>query len=253
MFVQYIGFRRTNSLKLFSTPLVIVKSQFFSAISAVTFDDFNTLRYSTSKEDIIYPIFRSLKKGGVKVEKKKFLIEYFKADKAYRRVLQETFRESLLDNIVTYALSSLGCKSPRLRLMVARAVDGALVSRKAVWYPDAPPVLMTLRKRGYQLGLITNTHWRILDENKKEFEKYFDVITLSYEHGYVKPHPSIFLVTLKKFGVNANNCLHVGDDPIADVQGAKSVGMKTAFIKKGKRKANADIQIKELSELTELL
>ena len=51
----------------------------------------------------------------------------------------------------------------------------------------------------------------------------------------------------------ANCCLHVGDDPIADVQGAKNVGMKTAFIKRTNLEANADISIERLDQLLELL
>jgi HAD superfamily hydrolase (TIGR01509 family) len=230
----------------------IMKDQLLLAISAVTFDDFNTLRYGVDEEDIIHPIFRALKRR-VKVEEKDFLNEYFRADKAYRRTLQETFRESLLDDIIRNVLLSLGHRSPKLHLIVRGAVNEGLTTRNAVWYPDAFQVLTILRKRGYKLGLITNTHWRLLDETEKEFKKFFDVITLSYEHGYAKPHPSIFSVTLRMLGINANNCLHVGDDPIADVEGAKKVGMTTAFIKRGKRKANADIQIEQLSELMEFL
>jgi len=232
---------------------MVMRYSFLSAISTVTFDDFNTLRYGTNKEDVIYPIFRALRKYGVKVEEKDFLGEYTKADKAYRKSLHDTFRESLLDNIIVDVLRSLGYRSPRLRLTVRQAVNEAVATRKAVWYPDALTVLKILRKSGYKLGLITNTHWRIQDKTKREFEKYFDVITLSYEHGYVKPHPSIFLATLKKLGVSASFCLHVGDDPIADIKGAKRVGMRTAFIKRGKRKAKSEVQIKQLSELIELL
>lgn len=228
-----------------------MKDQPLSAVSAVTFDDFNTLRYSVNEEDIIHPILRALKENNVRVDGKDFLREYFRADKAYRKSLEETLRESLLDNIIRDVLLSLGYRSPRLNLIVKKAVNEGLATRKAVWYPDAVPVLTSLRKK-YKLGLITNTHWR-LDENMKEFRKYFDVITLSYEHGYAKPHPSIFLITLKMLKVSPNTCLHVGDDLIADVQGAKKVGMKTAFIKREDRKANADIQIEQLSELTEFL
>lgn len=222
-------------------------------VSAVTFDDFNTLHYSMIEEDIIHPIFRALKKNNVNVDEKDFLNEYFRADKAYRKSLQETFRESLLDSIIKNVLLSLGYRSQRLDLVIKKAVNEGLATRKSTWYSDAIPVLTILRKRGYKLGLITNTHWRLLDETKKEFDKYFDVIILSYEHGYAKPHPSIFLAALDMLGIDANNCLHVGDDPIADIQGAKKVGMKTAFIKRGKRKANADIKIKQLNELTEFL
>jgi len=77
-------------------------------------------------------------------------------------------------------------------------------------------------------------------------------MTLSYEHGFAKPHPSIFVDTLKKLRTNASNCLHVGDDPIADIKGAKSIGMKTAFIKRREIETEADIEIKQLSELTTL-
>ena len=230
-----------------------MRPSFLSTISAVTFDDFNTLRYSLNKEDIIHPVLRALWKRRVKIEEKDFLREYVRADKAYQKNLRETLRESLLDDIVMHVLASLGYESPRLPHTVTHAVNEGLVTQKAVWYRDALPVLKTLRERGYKLGLITNTHWRILDKTKREFEKHFEVITLSYEHGYAKPHPSIFTVTLKKLGVSANFCLHVGDDPIADVQGAKRVGMRTAFIKRGKRKAKADVRIKRLSELIELL
>ena len=222
------------------------------AVSAVTFDDFNTLRYSKDEKDIIHPILSALR-NKVKVVEDNFLNKYFKADKAYRKSLQETFRESLLDDIIRNVLLSLGYRSPRLDLIIEEAFNEGLAARRVVWYSDAISTLMILRKRGYKLGLITNTHWRLLDETKEEFRKYFSVITLSYECGYAKPHPSIFLATLKMLGISADTCLHVGDEPIADVQGAKKVGMKTAFIKRGKRKANADIQIVKLSELTEFL
>lgn len=84
-------------------------------------------------------------------------------------------------------------------------------------------------------------------------ERIFDVVTVSYEHRYAKPHPSIFLATLKKLEVEANRCLHVGDDPVADVQGAKKVGIKTAFIKRTSFEADADIVIERLDQLLKLL
>lgn len=72
---------------------------------------------------------------------------------------------------------------------------------------------------------------------------------MSYEQGHAKPHPSIFIDTLKQLQTKANHCLHVGDDPIADIEGAKNVGMKTAFIKRKEIKTDADIEIKRLIEL----
>ena len=221
-------------------------------VDVVTFDDFGTLRFSVSQEDIIYPILRVLSEN-LRLDEEKFLDRYFKMDAYYRKKLRETLRESILDDITIECLKSLGFKSPTIENIVKRAVDKGLATRRTRWYGDAFFVLSTLRKRGYNLGLISNTHWRYLKTFRKEVEKIFDVITLSYEHGYAKPHPSIFLTTLEKLQVNPNRCLHVGDDPIADIEGAKNVGMKTAFIKRGDFKVDADINISKLTQLLEIL
>jgi len=223
-------------------------------VDAVIFDDFGTLRYSPSKqEDIIYPIFRILTKRGLSITKETFLNQYFKMDALYRKRLTETFQESLLDNMIANVLESLGFEPEAHKSAIKESVDYGLSTRSVRWYPHALSVLSTLRKRGYKLGLISNTHWRILESFRTELENIVDVITLSYEHEYAKPHPSIFLTTLRKLGVKANRCLHVGDDPVADVQGAKSVGMKTVFIKRTNLQANADIIITSLGQLLEIL
>ncbi|MFX1512662.1 MAG: HAD family hydrolase [Promethearchaeota archaeon] len=225
----------------------------FEKIEAVTFDDFNTLRYPVeTKEDIIYPILRALKRN-LAINDNAFLNEYFKADALYRKNLKETQRESLLDNIILNVLKVCGFQATNIDGIVQNAVEEGIVTRKSLWFPDVKETLQTLRKRGYLLGLISNTHWRISKKPKKEFEKFFNVITLSYEHGLAKPYPSIFLVTLNELKTKPKYCLHVGDDPIADIQGAKNVGMKTAFINRRKIEVNTDIQIKELSELLPFL
>lgn len=222
-------------------------------VKAVTFDDFFTLRYPIGeKKDIIYPILEFLKKE-LDIDDEEFLKQYFRENELYRKRLKETLRESLLDDIVMSALVASGHESRIVGEIVREAVDYGLATRKAKWFPTTKRTLLALQKKGYELGLISNTHWRILKDLRKEFEKFFDVITLSYEHGYVKPHPSIFVATLYKLGVNSNQCLHVGDEPIADIQGAKSVGMKTAFIKRKEIKTDAEIKIKRIPELTTLL
>lgn len=162
-------------------------------IDAVTFDDFGTLRFSAGEqEDIIYPILRALTQSGVRFERERFLDEYFKMDASYRKELVETSRESLLDNIIASVLGSLGFESQALKNVIKKSVDSGLATRRTEWYKDAPLVLSTLRKRGYKLGLISNTHWRFLDSCRKEMERTFDVVTLSYEHGYAKPSPINF-------------------------------------------------------------
>jgi len=222
-------------------------------VGAITFDDFFTLRYPVrEREDIIYPILRGLKREGVVVDDEEFLRRYVKNDELYRRRLRETLRESLLDEIVGSALTSFGYESRDVIGIVRKAVDLGLATRKARWFPNAKRTLIELQKKGYKLGLVSNTHWRMSENSRNEFARFFDVITLSYEHGYAKPHPSIFITTLSKLKTDANQCLHVGDDPVADIQGAKNVGMKTAFIKRKGAKADADIEITGIAELVAL-
>jgi len=223
-------------------------------VMAVTFDDFNTLRYSAGEEeDIIHQISRELKRRGLEFDDQEFLGHYFRADKDYRRTLRETLRESLLDEIVFSALVECGCEPENVREAVREAVDGGIKARETRWFPDAKRTLKSLRERGYRLGLISNTHWRIPESLREEFKNLFDVVTLSYEHGYAKPHPSIFEVTLNGLGVDADVCLHVGDDPISDIRGARGVGMKTAFVQRDTMEADGDVTIKSLDELTKYL
>jgi len=225
-----------------------------SKVKAVTFDDFFTLRYPVGREaGIIYPILKTLKKEGLDVDDEEFLKQYFREDERYRKRMKKTLRESLLEDLVMNTLIACGYESKSIDRIVKEAVDRGLATRKAKWFPKAKITLLTLQKKGYKLGLISNTHWRISQNLREEFGKFFEVITLSYEHGYVKPHPSIFVVTLKKLGTKASQCLHVGDDPIADIQGAKNVGMKTAFMKRKGARTEADIEINRLDELTILL
>jgi len=220
-------------------------------VDTVTFDAFNTLRYQVEEqEDIIYPILRAMKTK-IEINEHEFLEAYFRADRTYRKTLKETLRESLLDDIISGVLATLRLEFNKE--IVRKAIDQGLATRKVCWYPDATETLLKLRKRGYKLGLISNTHWRLLENVRDQFEKYFLAITLSYEHGYAKPHPSIFVATLKKLGVSASRCLYVGDDPIADVQGAKAVGMRTAFIKRQKEEADADVKIEQLNDLLNFL
>ena len=222
-------------------------------VKAVTFDDFLTLRYPIKqREDIIYPILTTLKRK-LDVNEEQFLRQYSKENQVYQTRLRKTLRETLLDDIVASVLVSCGYDSQTICGNVKEAVDCGLATRKAKWFPNVRRMLLMLRSEGYKLGLISNTHWRFLPSLRKQFKEFFDVITLSYEHGYIKPHPSIFMTTLEKLKVNPNQSLHVGDDPIADIQGARSVGMRTVFVKRREAKTKADIEVKRITELTTLL
>ncbi|MCK4784126.1 MAG: HAD-IA family hydrolase, partial [Desulfobacteraceae bacterium] len=167
----------------------------------------------------------------------------------YRENERETFIETTLDELVLKALLDSGHYDAELAEIVKASVDHGLHTRRLTWYQDAEGTLLRLKDLGYKIGLISNTHWRWLPERRREVQLFFDVITLSYEHGYLKPHPSIFHTTLMKLNVKPEKGLHVGDNPFADVWGAKKAGMKAAYIRRNELYAEADVIIQQLSEL----
>ena len=183
------------------------------------------------------------------LDEREFLRKYIQRDMEYRKELDETCLECLLDEIVLGSLSDLGFDVEAVRNQVYTAVDSGLATKEVLLYPDALETLEALRERGYLLGLISNTHWRWNEDRRRLMDAHFDVVTLSYEHGYAKPHPSIFQTTLEQLGVHEGRCLHIGDDPIADIQGARGVGMKTAFISRDGAEADSDIQVEQLKDL----
>lgn len=85
----------------------------------------------------------------------------------------------------------------------------------------------------YPLALVSNfdhgpTARAILQRD--EAARYFDPIVISDEHGWRKPHPSIFSDTLARLGVKAQDALYVGDSVADDIVGAKGAGLDIAWV-----------------------
>src|SRR6185369_14588130 len=70
-------------------------------------------------------------------------------------------------------------------------------------YEEVPEVLRELRADGLRIGLISNTQ-RSLSVFERHFalDGLFDVAISSSDHGFMKPHPSIFEEGLRRAGVN---------------------------------------------------
>ncbi len=56
--------------------------------------------------------------------------------------------------------------------------------------------------------------------------KYFDGLVLSSEVGASKPDPRFFNAALAATAAEASSCLHIGDDPRLDVDGARAAGIR---------------------------
>lgn len=100
-------------------------------------------------------------------------------------------------------------------------------------YDDVAPVLTELGRRGLIVGAISNSH-RSLDAFCEHFS-LSGLITASVssaEHGYMKPHRSIFDAALAKAGVAAAESLMVGDSLKHDIEGALAAGMRAVLLRR---------------------
>ena len=143
-------------------------------------------------------------------------------------------------------------------LEVAREIyDDWAEHRHFELYDDVEDTLRALQANGLRLGLISNSHRPL-----RSFESHFGLHGLitatisSYDHGFMKPHPSIFEAALREMGVQAPEAVMVGDSLAHDVAGARQVGMTGILLaRNGPPKADAvDIPvIRSLGELPGLL
>jgi putative hydrolase of the HAD superfamily len=101
-------------------------------------------------------------------------------------------------------------------------------------YDDVPAALSDLKAAGIRVGLISNSH-----RSLASFESHFALQGLisaavsSSEHGFMKPHPSIFAAALQLVNVPPPDALMVGDSVRQDVDGALAVGMRAALLHRG--------------------
>jgi HAD superfamily hydrolase (TIGR01662 family) len=101
-------------------------------------------------------------------------------------------------------------------------------------YDDVPAVLRELTKAGIRVGLISNSH-RCLDSFQSHFElrEHVAAAVSSADHGFMKPHPSIFQAALDQLGVAPAESVMVGDSVNHDIEGALSAGMRAVLLRRG--------------------
>jgi len=99
-------------------------------------------------------------------------------------------------------------------------------------FPDALPLLRTLKQAGKGVYLLSNAQasftWpeiRLLG-----LEKHFDRILLSSEWGARKPSPAFFGLLKEELRLPPEDTVMLGNDPAADCQGAANAGIDSLFI-----------------------
>lgn len=97
---------------------------------------------------------------------------------------------------------------------------------EVVLYDDARPTLERLRGR-FRLFAISNGN---ADLESIGLASLFEFSLAAREAGVLKPDPRIFRMLLEAAGVPPELAVHVGDDPQADVEGARRAGVRPVWL-----------------------
>ncbi len=128
--------------------------------------------------------------------------------------------------------------------------------RKGHLLPYATEVL-TYLKQDYPLHIITNGFPDIqsLKLAAGKIDTFFELVVTSASANCKKPDPRIFQFALNELGIQAQECLMIGDNYKTDIQGAQSVGIDHIYINPEKKAHTYEVQteIYSLKELMALL
>jgi REG-2-like HAD superfamily hydrolase len=122
-------------------------------------------------------------------------------------------------------------------------------------YPDVLPTLAKLRERGYTLGVISDWENALVSKVLLPLGvgRYIDFIVVSSVQREAKPGSGLYREALARAGVAPHQAVHVGDNYITDVLGARSAGIEGILLdREGKRREMA-LDCPRIESLEELL
>lgn len=109
-----------------------------------------------------------------------------------------------------------------------------------------------LSAKNYRLHILSNG-FKEVTHRKCELSgiaKYFETITSADEINIRKPHAEIYRYALDKSSATAENSIVIGDDWIADIEGALAFGMDAIFFDRFNDDFGSDVKtVKSLAEL----
>ena len=120
-------------------------------------------------------------------------------------------------------------------------------------YDDTTDVLSYYIQQGYRNYLLTNNYPEIVDTMKRlGLDRYFTDYIVSSHVGYEKPRAELFRHALAKAG-QPDICYMVGDNPIADIQGAHAAGIPAILVHTQTQIPHPGLFCKELTDLKTLI
>lgn len=238
-------------------------------IQAITVDFWGTLFFDGPRSDDRYrrqrlAEFETILAGAGLPISRAALERGYEASGAWLARLWSAHRDVPVEEHVRALLAAADPKvaarvdAPLLAALVDAYARPALLVPPTV-DPAAPRALEALAARGYRLAVVSNTMrtpGRVLRTllARQGLLARFAHTTFSDEVGVRKPDPAIFRQTLAALGVEPAAAVHVGDDPVLDVAGARAAGLRVVQVTaRGEPATGADVTIASLEGLPEAI
>lgn len=204
-------------------------------IKAIGFDLFNTL--VTVKphalDEALARLTASLAAAGLHVDAAKFRVDHRRAALKFIEQSRGDGRETHNRFWISAALRDqdypVAPDDPRIARAVEHYFSAFFDFTELI--PGTEEMLAAFGER-YPVGLLSNfTHAPAARKllTQLDINRFFDVILISGEDGFRKPHSAIFTRLAEGLGVRPHQLAYVGDDPEPDIEGARAAGMQPVW------------------------
>jgi putative hydrolase of the HAD superfamily len=228
---------------------------------AVFFDLYNTLvQFWPPVDEIQQAACRELGLGVEKVDLRRGYVmadEYFNRANVEKPLVLHTSTEQS-QFFAAYEQIILREAGLDVTVELASQVWGmaSLVHKDLVLFDDVIPALAGLKRRGMTIGVISNLRTDMDDlTGMRQLGSYLDFCVTSKEVGAEKPASPIFLEALERAGVDPVEALHVGDQYLSDIEGAKAVGITPVLLDREGWHQNVEncYKVRSLLDLEQIL
>lgn len=188
-----------------------------------------------SSSPLIYDALRPLLPG---VARPEFCRAFIESSREAERMRTDTQREVTAHERFRQLCQRLGIPDGAIAdALVQTAVAAQMQAlRLAMEFPEENRAALESLRPRYRLAAVSNfDHGPTVEAALADFRirDRFEVVVVSADVGWRKPHPEIFRETLRRMGIGSREAVFVGDTPGADVLGPQGVGMDVIWIDRG--------------------
>ena len=155
------------------------------------------------------------------------------------------------------ALIGGGVDLPREELLSAGNAMYDWYQRPEQWepYPEVLDALFLAHEHGLTQGVVSDWGTDLVPLlHAHEITLHLDFVIASAAVGVSKPHPDIFRFALERANLQPHEVVYVGDSYVADVLGARSVGITPVLIDREGKAPRVDcIVVRELTDVLSVI